>query len=79
MALTTRIGGSRHRLIVEIAGADHPGSAFAVLRGRQDLLLYQAPNRCFAYLEDGCCFFQRGLATLGALAFAEGRDAAVVA
>ena len=33
-----------------------------MLRSRRIFFLYQAPNRCFAHLENCRCFFQRGLA-----------------
>ena len=65
--MTTRFRCSFHRVIGEIADADDPRSAFAVLGRRQDLLLYQAPNRRFAHLEDGRRFFQSSFAPLSAL------------
>ena len=80
MPLTTCIGGLLDLHIVEIIGADHPGSPFTELGGRQDLLL-AISRRTVASLTlrtDGR-FLKRDLAPLGALALAVRRDLAVIA
>jgi hypothetical protein len=65
--------------ILEIAGTDDPGSTLAVLGSRQDFLLDEPADRCFADIQPSGCFFHRGLAALGALPVTIRRDPAMIA
>lgn len=65
-ALTTRIRGPLHILILKIIGSDHPGGTFAVSGGGH-LVGNQAAHGRFAHLKGLGRFLQGDLAALSTL------------
>ena len=77
--MPTCIGSLLDLRIIQILGPDHPGSALAVLRSRQDFLLDEPAHRCFADIQNLGRFLHRDLAALGAFALTIRRDPAMIA
>ena len=77
--MATDIGGVPDFLVFEVACPDHPGRAFPKLMAGKDLLLDQAPNSRFAYIEERGGFTERNFSSLRSLAFPVRCDMTVVA